>query len=259
ERERRALVRTGAGGRHRAAVQFRKPFGEGKSQAEAGVTVVGAGVRSPEAIEHVGEQVTGDSGAGVRNLDVAESTYGTHRQVRPSATRREFDGVAQQMPDDLLQPPGLTEDDAIAGLESLAEGDSLARRMLLLKLDRGFDDLAQIGLFRLDAHLAAGDGAEVEQIVDDVSECACVAGDRVSAGTGLALTQMTVLEQPRPSQYCVQWGAQFMCQRLQEFILEPACALGFRARGTLVGENFIDVLVHASAGLWRLRAPIASP
>ncbi len=80
----------------------------------------------------------------------------------------------------------------------------------------------------------------------------------MSTGARLALTQMTVFEQPRPSEDCVQWSAQLVCQRLQELILEPAGALGFRTRRTLAGEKFVDGLVHGSAELWRLEAAIAS-
>jgi hypothetical protein len=52
-----------------------------------------------------------------------------------------------------------------------------------------------------------------------------------------------------------------VCERFEEFILEPPCAFGFSASRTLAlqrSAEFVDGLVHEGAELWRLEAAIAS-
>ncbi len=119
-----------------------------------------------------------------------------------------------------------------------------------MKLDSRRHDLADIGLFRLDANLAAGDRAQVQQIVDDIGERARVARDGVSAVARFRLPEAPGLEQARPSEDRGQRSAQLVSERVQKLVLEPARTLGLDARRTLVLEQcpqFVNGLIHGGA------------
>src|SRR6185312_6507058 len=187
-----SLVRAGTRGGHRAAMELGKPLGQCEAQAQPRVAVLGTGVCAPETIEHIGQQITGNARSSVLDLDVAIPADAANGDVRMTATRCELDGIAQQMPDNLLQAPRLSEHHAIASLERLAQGDALGGGVLLLQLYRGLYYFAQVRFFGIDANLAAGDRTEVHEVIHDVGQTTRVACDRLSAAAGLAVAQVAV-------------------------------------------------------------------
>src|SRR3569833_2641659 len=133
------------------------------------------GLGAPETIEDVGEQFICNSRARVADDDLALTPCGTYRDLRPAATRCEFDGVAEQVPDHLLQPLRVAEYQAFGRRQEFLEDDALARTRGLQDIHRRLDNLADIRFLWVHADLPGRHGAEVEEIVHDVCEQACFA------------------------------------------------------------------------------------
>src|SRR3569833_1160448 len=195
------------------------------------------GLGAPETIEDVGEQFICNSRARVADDDLALTPCGTYRDLRPATTRCEFDGVAEQVPDHLLQPLRAAEYQAFGRRQVLLEDDALARSRGLQDIHRRLDNLADIRFLRVHADLPGRHGAEVEEIVHDVGEQAGIAGYSLATRAGFLDSEPAELHQARPAENSIQGGAQLVAQGFQKLIFQPATALGFDTGGALVVEQ----------------------
>ncbi len=144
----------------------------------------------------------------------------------------------------------IAEDQAVRLGEFLAQLHTLGLGHGLQNIERRLDDFADVGLFGIDTDLAAGDGAQVEQVIHQMGEVSCIAGDGLPCGLGLGGIEPSELHQARPAQDRVERRPQLMTERLQEFVLQPARTLGLEACGALefeLGPQLIEGLIHGTA------------
>jgi hypothetical protein len=93
---------------------------DGQAQAQAVVPPRRAGVGLAEAVEDVGEEFGLDADAGVGDADLDVRVDPLEEHLHPAALGREFDGVGEEVPDDLLQAIGIGDDALRIG----GEGDT---------------------------------------------------------------------------------------------------------------------------------------
>ena len=90
---------------------------------------------------------------------------------------REFHGVGEQVPKDLLEPVFVPHDDAADAGEGGGEPDALALGRRAHGLHGGGDDGGEVDPLHVEADLAGFDAAHVEQILDQLRLRAHVALD----------------------------------------------------------------------------------
>jgi hypothetical protein len=99
-----------------------------------------------------------------------------HHDADDAALRRELHGVAQQVPEHLLEATGVAGDDD-AGVEHLLEAHAPGLGRGPRGLHRLLDQRRQVHALHVEAHLAGGDAAHVQQVVDELRLDAGVALD----------------------------------------------------------------------------------
>ena len=92
----------------------------------------------------------------------------TAADANAPAGGREFGGVAQKVPEDLLEPPGIGVDD-VRGVRAHvhAEVQLPGFHIWHAHLDRVPDDRTQLDGPAIQLDLAAGDAGDIKQIVDE--------------------------------------------------------------------------------------------
>ena len=85
-----------------------------------------------------------------------------------TAARRELDGVGQQVPHHLLQPPRIAAHHRLMRRERPLDADLARLAGRMHRLDRRLDDGRQIHLVDVEAQFARDDPRDVEQIVDEL-------------------------------------------------------------------------------------------
>jgi hypothetical protein len=83
-------------------MKFDQMSDNGQSQPESANLSGAARISLPEAIEHVGQELSTDTLAGVRYTQLNVFVRSFERQFDATAGRRKFYGVREQIPDDLL-------------------------------------------------------------------------------------------------------------------------------------------------------------
>ncbi len=106
-----------------SAVKFDEGFDEGESKAEATELSFAAAVALAEAVEDVGEEVGGDALPVIANLDACGGAIARETNRDGSALLGEFDGVGEEVPDDLANAVGIAGDVAGDGVEVDLEAD----------------------------------------------------------------------------------------------------------------------------------------
>ena len=210
--------------------------------------LLGRSIGAPEAVEYKRQHLTGDARAGVGNGDLAVRSFGPQCHQRESPAWRELDGVAHQVPDHLLQSMRIAEHQAIRLGEFFAQLHTLGLGHGLQNIQRRLHDLADVGFFRIDTDLAAGDGTQVEEVIHQMGEMACIAGNRLAGRLRLGGIETPELHQSRPAQNGVEGRSQLVPQRLNELILQPARALGLEARGALEFEQGLQLIERVFHG-----------
>src|SRR5262245_47940473 len=87
----------------RPAMHFDEVPHDGKAQPEAAEGTRHAAVALRETVEHVRQDIRLDPDAGVGDADFGAVAIGAQTYGHAPSRRRELDGVAHQVPDDLLQ------------------------------------------------------------------------------------------------------------------------------------------------------------
>ena len=96
--------------------------------------------------------------------------------VHLAAFRCELDGIAYQVPHDLLQSRRIAEDRARVRINDLSEHDTFSLSRWTHRVNGRVDDAGQIGLLHVQSHFTGDDPAHIEQILDQL---------RLSAGIAL--------------------------------------------------------------------------
>jgi len=127
------------------------------------------------------------------------------------------------------------------GVESDAQPQLLRLDRKPHRIDGGIDHLHEIDRLHVELHFPRDDAAHVEQVRDDLRLHSCVALDGLDAAEMVFAVRLQALEESRPAEDRVERRAQLVRDRREEFILEPAHALGFFARGSLRAQHFFTL------------------
>ena len=195
-------------------------------QAEAQPAVVTRRrcVTLAEALEDVRQDVGGNALTRVAHVDLHVAVDLAQHDLDAAAARRELDGVAQQVPDDLLQPARIALDDCgraehfrsrtpLASADGCAEGTASSMTDATRPLD-------------VESQLSGHDAADVEQVVDDLRLAPRVAVDDVNRLVQ-RFGRLLLLEHADLAQNGVQGRSQLVRQRSDEIVLHASGALGF--------------------------------
>jgi hypothetical protein len=103
-RERRALVSTVAVRLDRSTVHLHEMAHDRESESEPAMRARTRGIPLPECIEDVRQKGGIDAAARVADAELVEERMPLERDRDRAFGRREFDGIRQQVPHDLLEP-----------------------------------------------------------------------------------------------------------------------------------------------------------
>ena len=216
---------------------------DGETEAEAGVLASGGGILLAETFEDVGEEIGIDAGAGVADADLDVGVDALEVDLDTAALGGKFDGVGEEIPDDLLETIGVAEHRASKGIHHALETNILGGGGGLYRFDGGLHDLREIDLAHIEAELAGENTGHVEQVLDEANLDAGVAVDDLEAfgdigGRGTGGTQ-----DAGPSEDGVDRGAEFVGEGGDEIVLQARRILGIAARGTFAGQKLLTLFL----------------
>ena len=154
---------------HFAAVQARKPRNEGQTQAGALILAGQAAVDLDEGLKEPGLILQRDADAGVADGEAQPlcAGIGVDREADASACGSEFDGVAEQVDQDLLETARVGVDDGRRHAQVRGDGDGFAGGGGFDELQAGGADGVDGQRLHLQAQLARFDLGEVQDVVDE--------------------------------------------------------------------------------------------
>jgi hypothetical protein len=213
-----------------AAVELDEPFGDREAQPEPALLPARASIRLTERLEDVGQEFGIDA--------VARVAHGDHETLAPferdrhlAFRRREFDRIGEQVPDDLLQAIGVAHGHRRPYVQPGHEPDSLCRRRRLHDFHRRRDDRGEVDVGDAQSQLSGDDAGDLEQVLDETRLRARVAFDALQCTRLRGLVHGRGAEHPRPPEHRVQWRAQLVGERREEFVLQPVgISLPFQRR-----------------------------
>ena len=224
-----SLSQAVAVGGNRAAVKIDDVLDDRKTETHPALSgrVVGA---LPESLEDIVERALVDSLAivGDNNLEVRVDPL--EPDLHLAAFGRELDGVGEQVPHRLLQPVRITHDHARARIDDDLHGDRFRFGRGTHVFNRRAHDLRGIDRLNIEAHLAALDPRDVQQILDELCLCLGAAKDRVDPLLGLALERSAGHQRVAPEQDRVERIAQFMGDHGEKIRLRLICRFGLLER-----------------------------
>ncbi len=199
-----------------------------------------------ETLEHVRQEFGTDPGAGVLHHDVHVAGRAAQVHADPPAAGRELDGVRDQVPYDLLQPIGVAGDPRRPGQRGL-EPDLLGRGGRAQRVERLFDDRAQLDGPDLEPQLAHHDARDVEHVPHDLRLGLRVAVDDVDGARPLTFVELARLQEVGPAHDRVERRAQLVRERGQELVLGPVGRLRVAPRRPLALQEELPFLLDPDA------------
>src|SRR5262249_6667469 len=140
------------------------------------------------------------SGVGDADLEVIVQPAKIHGD--PPANGSELDRVGDEVPDDLLEAVGISDDSSFAGAQTFIRPAlyvlGLGRRPH--RLDGRVDHVRKNRGAQLEPELAGDDPGDIEQVVDQLGLSEHVALDDLDSVVRSALIELPGAEQPRPAQ-----------------------------------------------------------
>ena len=124
---------------HAPAVQLDDVANDGKPESEAALAPGRTAVALLEAFEDVGQQGRADALPSVAHCDLDVGANPFQQDLHAPALRREFDGVREQVPHDLLEAVGVARDDPGLGVEHRPQLDDFGLGCRPHDLDRCLD------------------------------------------------------------------------------------------------------------------------
>src|SRR5205814_9888200 len=150
-------------------MRFRQGFTEHQAEPQAAKATADARLALLEGIEYPLHGLRPDANAGVGNADlnslfvvIAIGAFDHDLAAR----RREFGGVAKQIPEDLPQPCRIAADKTLLGMQTHHKPQLPRIDFRSADLHDVFHGAVQIDRLRLNVQLALGDARDVQQIVD---------------------------------------------------------------------------------------------
>ncbi len=205
----------------------------------------GGGVGLAEAIEDEWQECRIDADAAVTHRDFCVGMPLLDPHLDPTAGRREFDGVGEQVGNHLLESIGIAARRADRNVGKLVDFDALGVRGRLDRQDRRVHDLLQVDAANVQARHPGGDPAHVQEIVDDPSLRARIALDDFEPTHDFRRQGLGV-QYLRPSHDGAQRIAQLVGERGEKLIFHLPGTLGLFPRLPFQGEEHRSTLLGAA-------------
>ena len=151
----------------------------------------------------------------------------------------ELDGIAQQVPDDLLQPRRVGKDWLPRPACIDQHLDRLLRQLAVEGIDGRLQKLGCMDRLQVQAQLAEVEARDIEKIGDEMRLRAGIALDRVEAALEAGILRM--LQHLHPVENGIQRRAQFVRQHRHELVLGAADVLGGRPGRLLAFQQFFSL------------------
>ena len=236
----RTLAVAVAGDGNRSAVQFHDLLGDGQAEPEPAMRARGAHLRLAESVEHMRQEFALDADAGVGHFDGHHGAVAARGHGDAAALRRELHGVAQQIPDHLLQAAGIGANHAEIAGDARAQPDAARGRHGFDGLDGALDDIGEHRFVQRELELARGDARHVEQIVDHLLLSDGGAIDHLHAIRAILGRKLFVGEHARPQTDGVERRAQFVTHHRDEFVFRAVGLFGARRRAFRRGNGRLE-------------------
>src|SRR5579862_8882062 len=149
-------------------MQFDQRLDDRQAYSQPTMTARSRGIRLPEALEHKRQKLGDDADTRVFYYDLNMRIDSLEDDLDPSAARSEFDRVAQQVPENLLQAVRIAAHQADPGVKKGTDADVLALSGSTHGLDGIVDHLMQTDGLYFEVDLAGDDATHVQQIADDL-------------------------------------------------------------------------------------------
>jgi len=148
----------------------------------------------------VGEELRGHPLPGVADGDLDVRVHALEADVDASALGREFDGVGDQVPHDLLQTSRIACDRACLAVEDDLEPDALGVGCRSHGIDRLLYHGTEVDRPHFDPQLARDDAGDVEQIVDELRLRSCAPLDGLQRPLALLLVERLQAKEAHPGE-----------------------------------------------------------
>jgi hypothetical protein len=159
-----------------------------------------------------------------------------HRDA--TAGRREFDGVGQQTPDNLLDPGRIRRNGAGPRIQRGLELNALAGHRRAEGFDGVTDEIGNIDLADIEPQLPRHHARHIEQVLDQSGLRLRISLDRQQSALLAIVTDHSIHEHACPSGDGRQRRAQLVRHGHQKLIFESVCRLGVAPRCLLPLERF---------------------
>lgn len=246
--KRRAMTFAGAGGAQAAAVQIDQLARNRQPQPQSAHAAGGAGIGLTEAVEHMRQEVGGNANASIAYAQAQALLFHLQAHAHIALGCGELERVADQVGQHLLEAPGIAEEPQAALQRRIQFQPDLARLCGGLHQFHGAArQPGDVEVFGLQADLAGQDRTHIQQVVDDLRLRARTALDHHQSLAQLGRLEGIGLHQARPSQDRIERRAQFVAERGQEFILDPAGVFGLIACSGFSLQRGLEFGIHARA------------
>ena len=189
------------------------------------VTVSSSGgrpaLRLAEALEDVGEKRRGDALPRIGHAKLHLAVHPADCDVDAAASRRELDGVREQVPRDLLEPIGISENHRGLRLARQADGDLLRGGRRLHRVHRRPRHGDEVDRALSHPELALRHPRVVEELLDHPRLRVDPAIDRLQRSGGDGFVRAAGGQDVDPARDRGQRAAQLVRQRRHELVLDP--------------------------------------
>ena len=202
-----------------------------QSQAETFVLSGNRAVSLSKVVEDMRQKLRTDALTIVGDDDFKLRTRASHLNFNVSVNGRELYGIREQVPNDLLQTVGVSQNRFRLAFEYGCQLDLLRIRRGPYGIDRRFDNLGQLDGTSVQPNFPADDARNFENDIDELRLGPGIAIDNLDRVNNSILVEASAAQHVGPSHDRVQRRAQFMRNGSHKLVLDPIGGLGFGARG----------------------------
>src|SRR5262249_52860002 len=148
---------------HAAAVQRDEMPDQRQADPQAALSARASALALAQPVEDERQDLGADASAGIADDDLDVRPDPLQLDLDPSIIRGELDRVLQQVPDDLLQTPGVAAHQEARHFQNWLQANALRLGRVTDRLQRVLDETVQIDGPHGEPHLAADDLGDVEQ------------------------------------------------------------------------------------------------
>ena len=200
----------------RSAVEIDEVFDDREPQSKAAVGAHGGGIGLAKALEDMGDEFRQKSFAGISDLDFHHPVDAANGDENFAAGGREFDGVGEEVPKNLLNSSGVGGNGA-GGVDDFFNSHLLHVGGGLDGGDGGIDGRAGIDGSHVEAYFSADDAGSVKEVFDQLGLEERVAFDDLNAGKDLVAIVRGPDENLPPAENGIERGAKLVrdgCEKI---------------------------------------------